>query len=75
YRAGCDVVVLYNPSFGDPPRPKFTISGNNKKIVNLLPYFDNMEKGWGGRETIIGSPKAGTRLKPEEVLEIILENL
>lgn len=75
YKAGCDVAIIYNPAFGDPPRPKYTIAGNNKKLVQLLPFFDNMEKGWGGREKIIGSPKAGSRLKPEEILEIVLKNL
>ncbi|MCX8023309.1 MAG: hypothetical protein N2745_11120 [Syntrophorhabdaceae bacterium] len=75
YRAGCDVVVLFNPSFGEPPRPKYTIAGNMKKVVHLLPVFDNMEKGWGGRDTIIGSPKQGSNLTEEEVLGIVLENL
>ena len=75
YKAGCDVVVVYNPLFGEPPRPKFTIASNGKNVVKLLPFFDKMEKGWGGRQTIIGSPKTGSILKPEEVLEIILKNL
>ncbi|MCX7965840.1 MAG: hypothetical protein N2596_04365 [Syntrophorhabdaceae bacterium] len=75
YRAGCDVVILYNPAYGEPPRRKYTISGKNKKVVHLISFFDNMEKGWGGRDTIIGSPKKGSTLTPEEVIEIVLKNL
>ncbi len=69
------VVVIFNPSFGDPTRRKFTIAGNGKKVVYLLPFFDNMEKGWGGRETIIGSPANGSCLQVEEVLKVVVENL
>lgn len=75
YKRGCDVVVLYNPKYGDPPVPKFTIAGNGKNVMNLLPIFDNMERGWGGRETIIGSPTKGSILTKEAVLAVVLENL
>jgi len=75
YRAGCDIVVACNPSFGEPPVVKFTISGNTKKVVHLLTHFDKIEKGWGGRETIIGSPRTGSHLTEKVVLEIVLKHL
>ncbi len=75
YQMGCHVVVMFNPSFGDPPGRKFTIAGNGKNIVHLIRFFDNMEKGWGGRETIIGSPAKGSSLQVEEVLKVVVENL
>ncbi|MEI6154530.1 MAG: hypothetical protein WCQ90_10630, partial [Deltaproteobacteria bacterium] len=75
YEQGCDVVIMHNPSFGNPPVIKFTIAGNKKKISHLLKYFDTIESGWGGRNTIIGSPRTGTTLKPEIVIGIVKDNL
>lgn len=75
YARGCDVVVMFNPAFGGPPSPKYTIASQDKKISHLLTCFDVIERGWGGRETIIGSPRSGTKLKKEEVLALVLDNL
>ena len=75
YAQGCDVVIMYNLAFGEPPMPKYTIAGNSKKVIHIVKHFDKLETGWGGRETIIGSPRAGTRLKKEEVLTVVLNNL
>lgn len=75
YAQGCDVVIMYNPAFGEPPVTKYTIAGNSKKVNHLVKHFDKIEAGWGGRETIIGSPRVGTKLKKEEVLAVVLNNL
>lgn len=75
FSMGCDIAILYNPSYGNPPVRKFTIASRNKKLVNLLTHFDNIETGWGGRETIIGSPRTGTNLKKEDVLDVVLSHM
>jgi hypothetical protein len=75
YSQGCDVVIMYNPAFGEPPVPKYTIAGNNKRVINLLEEFDKIESGWGGRETIIGSPRSGTLLEAKTVIKTIINNL
>lgn len=75
YMQGCDVVIMYNPAFGEPPTPKYTVAGNSTNVGSLVASFDKLEKGWGGRETIIGSPRGGTRLGKEEVLSIVLKIL
>lgn len=75
YEKGCRVVVMYNSSFGTPPVRKFTIAGNNTKVSHLLKLFDAIEQGWGGRETIIGSPRQGTLLSSEQILKIVRNNL
>ena len=77
YKLGCQIAIAYSPQFGDPPRAKFTISGNGVRIVSILPILDKLESGWGGRETIIGSPREGkgTKLIPEKIKEIVKENL
>ncbi|MCX7858313.1 MAG: hypothetical protein N2513_10130 [Deltaproteobacteria bacterium] len=75
YGLGCEIGILFNPCYGEPAIRKFTIASKKTKLVNLLKYFDNIEPGWGGRETIIGSPRNGTKLKIEEVIDIVLSNL
>lgn len=75
YAQGAEVVIMYNPNFGHPPYPKFTIAGNNLKVFDLLKIFDKIEPGWGGRETIIGSPRNGSRLSLKEVVGVVRENL
>lgn len=75
YEKGCDVVVMYNPTFGNPPIHKFTIASNNISIYHLKEIFNKLEDGWGGRDTIIGSPRNGTKLSQLTVLEIVMENL
>jgi hypothetical protein len=75
YAQGCDVVIMYNSSFGDPPVRKFTIAGNNKKVSHLLEHFDKIEPGWGGRETIIGSPREGTIVEKGDVIAITIKGL
>lgn len=74
FAMGCDIALLYNPSYGNPPRKKFTIASRKVKLMKLLQHFDKIEPGWGGRETIIASPRTGTSLKEEEVLSIVLSH-
>lgn len=77
YRQGYRVVVLYNPRFGHPPRPKYTIGGNGLRVDGLLPFLNSLEPGWGGpaHGTVIGSPRRGSRLSPEEVLGVVEAHL
>ncbi|MCX7634937.1 MAG: hypothetical protein N2Z74_04250 [Syntrophales bacterium] len=71
YSRGCDIAVLYHPAFGLPPVPKYTIGGKNVAVSPLLDPLNTLEAGWGGRETIIGSPATGSRLAPETVIALI----
>ncbi|MBF0554754.1 MAG: hypothetical protein HQK96_09415 [Nitrospirae bacterium] len=64
-------MIMYNPAFGEPSIRKFTIAGNNKDVIHLLGYFNKIEQGWGGKKTIVGTPRTGTNLKEETVLEIV----
>ena len=77
YQLGCHIAIAYNPNFGNPPRPKFTISGNKVRISLLLPILNKLEPGWGGPShgTIIGSPREGTRLRPDEIIRIVKNGL
>jgi len=71
YARGCDVVIMHNPAWGEPPVSKYTIAGKGRPVAVLLEKLDEHEPGWGGRATIIGSPRAGSRLKPDEVMSIV----
>lgn len=75
YSQGCEIAILYNPNFGNPPVAKYTIAGNNTNVAHLLEILNSIEKGWGGRATIIGSPRAGTSIKPDELIKILIEKL
>lgn len=75
YAQGCDVVIMFNHAFGNPPVRKYTIAGNNKKISHLIEHFDKIEPGWGGRETIIGSPREGTDLETRTVITIVVHKI
>lgn len=75
YRQGCHVAVLFNPAFGNPPVRKYTIAGDGVQVIHLLPYLDELEKGWGGRETIIGSPRTGSILSTDQVLKEVMAHL
>lgn len=75
YKRGADVVVMFNPKFGDPPIPKWTIASKDRDVYHLVEFFNRLEKGWGGRRTIIGSPRAGTNLGKKEVLEVVLNQM
>lgn len=75
YARGCDVVVLYAPFFGFMKERKFTIAGNDRRVSHLLPHLLKHEAGWGGRESIIGSPRSGSRLSESFVLEVVIRYL
>jgi hypothetical protein len=75
YQQGCHAAILFNPSFGQPPVRKFTIAGNGINISHLLGHLLKMEEGWGGRNTIIGSPRHGSTLSVEKVLDLVLKCL
>jgi len=75
YDQGCQVGILYHPQFGVPPIRKFTIGGNHFPVVRILDYFATKDPGWGGRETIIGSPRRGTLVSEDEVLSAVLDLL
>lgn len=77
YHLGCQVVIAYSPRFGNPPVPKYTIASNGMRVDKLLPILNKRESGWGGpaHRTIVGSPRTGSTMKPEEVLMIVREHL
>lgn len=75
YHQGCHVVILYNPVFGNPPMRKFTIAGNKTRVGHLTKYFDAVEPGWGGRNTILGSPWTGSGLSEDVVIQIVQQHL
>lgn len=77
YELGCLVAIAFSPRFGHPPIPKYTIGGNGIRVEHLLPWLNAQETGWGGptHGTIIASPRAGSRLTPEEVKRIVREHL
>lgn len=74
YDSGCDVVVAYHPEYGTPPVRKFTVAGKEVPVEHLATYLNELEHGWGGRRTIIGSPRKGSNLSLEEVVEIVKKN-
>jgi len=73
YRHGADVAVVFSPHFGYPPVPKYTICGNQVRVDRLLPVLNARDPGWGGpaHGTIIGSPRAGSRLSFEELRRLV----
>ncbi len=75
YRQGCELVVLFNPRFGDRALRKFTVAGNGVCVKPAQVRLNELEPGWGGTETIIGSPRTGSILDPGQVVEIVCEEL
>lgn len=78
YDLGCQIAIAYSPQFGDPPIPKYTIAGNGVRIDALLSVLNEREPGWGGpaHGTIVGSPRTtGSKLRPKEVIALVLEHL
>jgi len=71
YGLGCNIVVLFHPVFGNPPVRKFTIGSNSIGVSVLLQQLNELEAGWGGRKTIIGSPRKGSNLSLDTVTQII----
>jgi hypothetical protein len=77
YNLGCQIALAYSPRFGNPPVPKYTIAGNGVRVDSLLAILNEREPGWGGPShgTILGSPRLGSKLKPEEVIAIVRRHL
>ncbi|HIC91483.1 MAG TPA: hypothetical protein EYP21_05385 [Syntrophaceae bacterium] len=75
YDQGCNIAIAYNPNFGNPAIRKFTIAGNGISVNHLTSILNRLEPGWGGRGTIIGSPRNGSKLSLEEVVEIVRRNV
>jgi len=77
YERGCTVAIAFHPCFGEPPVPKYTIGGNGVPVDALLPVLTAQEPGWGGPAlgSIIGSPRTGSRLTPEQVIALVAETL
>ncbi|MDP3785340.1 MAG: hypothetical protein Q8R12_04775 [bacterium] len=73
YGVGAQVVVAYSPHFGPAKTPKFTIAGNGIKVDAALAELNAREPGWGGpgTGTIIGSPREGSKMTLNEVVEIV----
>lgn len=74
YRQGCDIVVAYNSAFGESVICKYTIASQEYAVSRLLPELNSMEKGWGGRERIIGSPYTGSSLSMKQLVELVCES-
>ena len=75
YNQGCHVVILFNPAFGEPPVRKFTVAGNQITVDHLIPILEKMESGWGGHSTIMGSPRSGSHLSVEHVMNTVIFNM
>jgi hypothetical protein len=72
------VVVALNPAFrfrGGPPHRKFTVCQYQTGYVDLRACRDRLamlEPGWGGSETIIGSPQGtGSKVSLAEVVTAV----
>lgn len=77
YEASAQVVVVFHPAFGPAKVRKFTIAGNNVRVDAILPELNAREPGWGGPSTgtILGSPRGGSKLTLNEVVEIVRKTL
>lgn len=77
FGAGAEIAVAFSPRFGNPPVPKFTIAGNGVRVDEVLSALNALEQGWGGPATgtILGSPRSGSSLTLEQVVEIVRKNL
>lgn len=73
YGVGAQVVVAFSPHFGPNRIPKFTVAGNGIRVDGILSELNAREPGWGGPATgtILGSPREGSKLTLNEVIEIV----
>lgn len=74
YAHGAEIAVVFNPAFGNPPVRKFTVAGNSVSVNGCLERLNALEPGWGGPATgtILGSPREGSVLTLEQVVEVVL---
>lgn len=73
---GCRVTIAYGLS-RTATRGFCTIAGHNLKISPLLPFLKKVEEGWGGpaHGYIIASPRIGTKLAKEEIIEFVCRGI
>jgi hypothetical protein len=69
YARGSHIAVAFNPRTG-----KYTIGSTRVPLVDLLPYLNALENGWGGREKVLGS-KPASRVDAPSLLKVIAEVL
>jgi hypothetical protein len=82
YDEGFDVAIAYSPNYrspsGGPTIAKYSIGRPaGRRVDGLLSRMNVRDPGWGGpaHGTIIGSPRAGTNLTPDEVIAIVEEEM
>lgn len=77
YNSGAEIVVAFNPEFGQPPVRKFTVAGNGIRVDAVTPKLNALESGWGGPATgtIVGSPREGSILSLDQVVWLVKETL
>ena len=75
YNAGAELVIAFNPDFRGVR--KFTVAGNGHKVNSIIDKLNTLEPGWGGPPTgtIIGSPREGSILELDQVVQIVRNNL
>jgi hypothetical protein len=73
YAKGCDIGILSCSSFGPGRVQKYTIGSTGLNIGILILSLNTVEPGWGGRSTIIGSPRRGSLLSPEFIIETVVK--
>lgn len=64
---GADIAVVFCPSV-----KKYTIASHKVSLITLLQRLKEIEPGWGGRSSIIGSPFEGSILTPDKLINIII---
>ena len=77
YGEGAQVIVAFAPRFGPAGVPKFTVAGNGIRVDSVLPELNARESGWGGpgTGTILGSPREGSKMTLNEVVEMVRRTL
>jgi hypothetical protein len=74
---GCHITIASGLQNGDQCKQFYTISGFRLNLFPLIEKIEKYEQGWGGHTQggIIGSPRAGTRLKKDQLIKIVSEEL
>ncbi|MBV5341460.1 MAG: hypothetical protein J0665_18215 [Deltaproteobacteria bacterium] len=72
YEKGIEIAIVYSHAFGLPPIRKFTIASLNRQVSHLLPHIARIESGWGGRASIIGSPRnRNSHLSEKIIMDLV----
>lgn len=76
YGLGYDIAVVCHPCYGSSSIRKFTIGAKGAQVSHLLPILNRLEPGWGGPSTgtILGSPRDGSELTLQQVVETVRQN-